>query len=100
MLVNLLQTMAPGCRLGWFTCNPMFAERIERAAETSTHAPSGFSQVEHPISTVCFCSTPPVACMHSLAKMGVQRLPEVAKGWAVLFIFGLKVSFLIYRVTC
>ncbi|KAF7332154.1 Aminotran-1-2 domain-containing protein [Mycena kentingensis (nom. inval.)] len=38
------KTMAPGCRLGWYTCNPMFAERLERAAETSTQAPCGFSQ--------------------------------------------------------
>ncbi|THV08593.1 PLP-dependent transferase [Dendrothele bispora CBS 962.96] len=38
------KTVAPGSRLGWYTCNPMFAERLERAAETSTQAPSGFSQ--------------------------------------------------------
>lgn len=24
------KTVAPGARLGWFTCNPMFAERLER----------------------------------------------------------------------
>ncbi|ESK97603.1 aromatic amino acid aminotransferase [Moniliophthora roreri MCA 2997] len=39
------KTIAPGSRLGWFTCNPMFAERIERASETSTQAPCGFGQV-------------------------------------------------------
>ncbi|KAK7049551.1 hypothetical protein VNI00_005582 [Paramarasmius palmivorus] len=39
------KTIAPGSRLGWFTCNPVFAERIERAAETSTQAPCGFGQV-------------------------------------------------------
>ncbi|KAJ6515922.1 pyridoxal phosphate-dependent transferase [Mycena sanguinolenta] len=38
------KTMAPGCRLGWYTCNPMFAERLERASETSTQAPCGLSQ--------------------------------------------------------
>ncbi|KAF5370081.1 hypothetical protein D9758_001083 [Tetrapyrgos nigripes] len=38
------KTIAPGSRLGWFTCNPMFAERLERAAETSTQAPCGFGQ--------------------------------------------------------
>ncbi|KAK7061696.1 Aminotran-1-2 domain-containing protein [Favolaschia claudopus] len=38
------KTIAPGCRLGWYTCNPMFAERLERAAETSTQAPCGFGQ--------------------------------------------------------
>jgi aromatic amino acid aminotransferase I len=42
---NLVQTVAPGSRLGWFTCNPMFAERLERFAEISTEGPSGFSQV-------------------------------------------------------
>jgi len=38
------KTIAPGCRLGWYTCNPMFAERLERAAETTTQAPCGFGQ--------------------------------------------------------
>ncbi|KAJ7047399.1 pyridoxal phosphate-dependent transferase [Mycena alexandri] len=38
------KTIAPGSRLGWYTCNPMFAERLERAAETSTQAPCGFGQ--------------------------------------------------------
>ncbi|KAJ6484992.1 pyridoxal phosphate-dependent transferase [Mycena vitilis] len=28
----------------WYTCNPMFAERLERASETSTQAPCGFGQ--------------------------------------------------------
>ncbi|KAJ7682833.1 pyridoxal phosphate-dependent transferase, partial [Mycena polygramma] len=37
-------TIAPGCRLGWYTCNPMFVERLERASETSTQAPCGFGQ--------------------------------------------------------
>ena len=30
--------------MGWFTCNPLFAERFERAGEVSTQAPSGFTQ--------------------------------------------------------
>ncbi|KIK06739.1 hypothetical protein K443DRAFT_88812 [Laccaria amethystina LaAM-08-1] len=38
------KTIAPGCRLGWFTCNPVFAERLERQSETSTQAPCGFGQ--------------------------------------------------------
>ncbi|KAJ7179162.1 pyridoxal phosphate-dependent transferase [Mycena filopes] len=38
------KTIAPGCRLGWYTCNPMFAEKLERSAETSTQAPCGFGQ--------------------------------------------------------
>ncbi|TCD67496.1 hypothetical protein EIP91_012301 [Steccherinum ochraceum] len=38
------KTIAPGSRLGFFTCNPLFAERLERAGETSTQAPCGFGQ--------------------------------------------------------
>ncbi|KIY73729.1 PLP-dependent transferase [Cylindrobasidium torrendii FP15055 ss-10] len=38
------KTIAPGCRLGWFTCNPLFAERLERAGETTTQSPCGFGQ--------------------------------------------------------
>ncbi|KII94834.1 hypothetical protein PLICRDRAFT_193623 [Plicaturopsis crispa FD-325 SS-3] len=38
------KTIAPGCRLGWFTCSPMFAERLERQGETSTQSPSGIAQ--------------------------------------------------------
>lgn len=36
--------LAPGSRLGWHTCNPLFAERLERQGETSTQAPCGFGQ--------------------------------------------------------
>ncbi|RXW25294.1 hypothetical protein EST38_g585 [Candolleomyces aberdarensis] len=43
-LETFSKTIAPGCRLGWFTCNPLFAERLERQAETSTQAPCGFGQ--------------------------------------------------------
>jgi len=39
------QTIAPGSRLGFFTCNGVFAERLERQGETSTQAPCGFGQV-------------------------------------------------------
>jgi len=38
------KTIAPGSRLGWFTCNPLFAERLERQGETSFQAPCGFGQ--------------------------------------------------------
>ncbi|GAA5856155.1 hypothetical protein JCM8547_003007 [Rhodosporidiobolus lusitaniae] len=38
------KTICPGSRLGWTTCNPVFAERLERANESSTQAASGFSQ--------------------------------------------------------
>ena len=40
----MVQTVAPGSRLGWFTCNPIFAERLLRQGETSTQAPCGFGQ--------------------------------------------------------
>jgi len=39
------KTIAPGSRLGWYTCSPMFQERLERATESSTQAPCGYSQV-------------------------------------------------------
>ncbi|KAL7422505.1 Aromatic/aminoadipate aminotransferase 1 [Cryptotrichosporon argae] len=39
------KVLAPGARLGWFTCNAMFAERLVRATEVTTQAPSGFSQM-------------------------------------------------------
>jgi len=38
------KTIAPGTRMGWFTCNPVFAERFERHGEVTTQRPSGFSQ--------------------------------------------------------
>ncbi|KAF8520678.1 pyridoxal phosphate-dependent transferase [Gautieria morchelliformis] len=43
-LETFSKTIAPGSRLGWFTCNPVFAERLERQGETTTMAPCGFSQ--------------------------------------------------------
>ena len=67
VLVDLLQTIAPGCRLGWFTCNPLFAERIERAAETSTHAPSGFSQVENAICIYRLFLLNPIRRLYALS---------------------------------
>ncbi|EKM59753.1 uncharacterized protein PHACADRAFT_250454 [Phanerochaete carnosa HHB-10118-sp] len=36
--------IAPGSRLGYFTCSPQMAERLERQGETSTQAPCGFGQ--------------------------------------------------------
>lgn len=38
------KTIAPGCRLGWITAQPLFIERLERATECSTQQPSGFVQ--------------------------------------------------------
>ncbi|TDL29994.1 PLP-dependent transferase [Rickenella mellea] len=43
-LDSFSKTIAPGSRLGWFTCSPLFAERLERQGETSTQGPCGFSQ--------------------------------------------------------
>ncbi|ORX39894.1 pyridoxal phosphate-dependent transferase [Kockovaella imperatae] len=36
------KTSCPGSRLGWFTSSPLFIERLTRATEASTQAPSGF----------------------------------------------------------
>jgi DNA-binding transcriptional MocR family regulator len=38
------KTVAPGCRLGWITAQPLFVEKILRITETSTQQPSGFVQ--------------------------------------------------------
>nr|POE72779.1 aromatic amino acid aminotransferase [Quercus suber] len=38
------KTVAPGCRLGWISAQPMFIERLLRITETSTQQPSGFVQ--------------------------------------------------------
>jgi aromatic amino acid aminotransferase I / 2-aminoadipate transaminase len=39
------KTLGPGNRLGYFVCNPLFAERLLRATEVMTQTPSGWSQV-------------------------------------------------------
>lgn len=36
------KTSCPGSRLGWITSSPLFIERLTRASESSTQAPSGF----------------------------------------------------------
>jgi len=36
------KTIAPGSRLGWFTCSPLIAEKLERQGESTTQAPCGF----------------------------------------------------------
>ncbi|KAE9411327.1 PLP-dependent transferase [Gymnopus androsaceus JB14] len=38
------KTLGPGNRLGYFICNPVFAERLLRATEVTTQAASGWSQ--------------------------------------------------------
>lgn len=38
------KTIAPGSRLGWFVCNPLFKERLLRATEATTQAPCGLGQ--------------------------------------------------------
>lgn len=38
------KTVAPGCRLGWITAQPLFIDKILRITETSTQQPSGFVQ--------------------------------------------------------
>ncbi|TFY78193.1 hypothetical protein EWM64_g5817 [Hericium alpestre] len=43
-LDSFSKTIAPGVRLGWFTCNPLFVERLERHGETTTQSPCGLGQ--------------------------------------------------------
>ncbi|KAF8524564.1 PLP-dependent transferase [Hysterangium stoloniferum] len=43
-LETFSKVIAPGSRMGWFVCNPLFAERLERQGETTVSASSGFSQ--------------------------------------------------------
>jgi DNA-binding transcriptional MocR family regulator len=38
------KTVAPGCRCGWITAQPLFIERMTRHAENTTQQPSGFVQ--------------------------------------------------------
>jgi len=38
------KTIAPGSRLGWFTCNPKFRERLLMHGQISTQGPAGLSQ--------------------------------------------------------
>ncbi|KAI9795786.1 MAG: hypothetical protein M1833_006807 [Piccolia ochrophora] len=38
------KTIAPGCRLGWITTQPLLIERLQRITEVSTQQPSGFVQ--------------------------------------------------------
>ncbi|KAF9260461.1 PLP-dependent transferase [Marasmius fiardii PR-910] len=44
-LETFSKTLAPGNRLGYFICNPVFAERLLRATEVMTQAPAGWSQI-------------------------------------------------------
>lgn len=43
-LDSFSKTLAPGCRLGFFVANPVFIERLTRAAEVEIQAPNGWSQ--------------------------------------------------------
>ncbi|KAL0565611.1 hypothetical protein V5O48_016415, partial [Marasmius crinis-equi] len=44
-LETFSKTLGPGNRLGYFVCNPIFAERLLRATEVMTQSPSGWSQI-------------------------------------------------------
>ncbi|KAM0751020.1 PLP-dependent transferase [Meredithblackwellia eburnea MCA 4105] len=39
------KTICPGSRLGWITTSPIFADRMQKANESSTQGASGFAQV-------------------------------------------------------
>ncbi|KAL1688962.1 pyridoxal phosphate-dependent transferase [Schizophyllum commune] len=43
-LETVSKTVAPGFRTGFIICNPLFHERLARATEVTTQAPSGWSQ--------------------------------------------------------
>ncbi|TFY79839.1 hypothetical protein EWM64_g4169 [Hericium alpestre] len=43
-LDSFSKTIAPGVRLGWFTCNPLFANRLERHGEVTMQSPCGLGQ--------------------------------------------------------
>lgn len=43
-LETVSKTVAPGFRTGFIVCNPLFQERLARATEVATQAPSGWSQ--------------------------------------------------------
>lgn len=44
-LDTLSKTIAPGSRVGWFTANKMFIEKLLRGTEMQTQQPSGFSEL-------------------------------------------------------
>lgn len=44
-LETFSKTLAPGSRLGFSITNPIFTERLLRAAEVEVQAPNGWSQV-------------------------------------------------------
>lgn len=43
-LESFSKVISPGARLGYFVCNPVFAERLLRATEVESQTPSGWSQ--------------------------------------------------------
>ncbi|KWU47033.1 PLP-dependent transferase [Rhodotorula sp. JG-1b] len=43
-LESFSKVISPGARLGYFVCNPLFAERLLRATEVESQTPSGWSQ--------------------------------------------------------
>lgn len=43
-LESFSKVLSPGARLGYYVCNPLFAERLLRATEVESQTPSGWSQ--------------------------------------------------------
>lgn len=70
--------------MGWFTCNPIFAERLERQAETSTQAPCGFGQVFLMFfSSWVLTNTNALVTHYSNAdQLAVRRIFAVAQRWS------------------
>lgn len=69
------KTIAPGCRLGWITAQPMIVDYILRITETSTQQPSGFVQ-----SLVAELIMGPQSESTSVGGKGET---ETEKGWKV-----------------
>lgn len=66
------KTVAPGCRLGWITCQPALAERFTRISESTTQQPSGF--VQGLVSELVLGASPSSAQHNQAARSAFARL--------------------------
>ena len=74
------KTVAPGCRLGWITCQPALAERFQRIAESTTQQPSGF--VQGLVSELVLGSSPQnTAAKSAFARLLTPRERTAFAGW-------------------
>ncbi len=74
------KTVAPGCRLGWITCQPVLAERFQRIAESTTQQPSGF--VQGLVSELVLGASPQnTAAKSAFARLLTPRERTAFTGW-------------------